>query len=301
MKVFLIIFLVLLLLIPLILGLYLIIFNHYYKKYFSRHGKFLKSQNKKFLKELNDSQTSIFSDFSPLHCENGDIKLNGIYKNNGKNKLAILAHSFGQDHRSLSKQSEFFLQEGFDVLVIDLRGHGKSEGESSLGVYEAKDIVVWVNKSLDLNPNYNIVLYGVGLGASSQLLSLPNLPNSVRLAISESGFDSGKKQLSFLMSKDKIRLPFKSFFNYLKRTQFIPIQNTDCVESLKKSKVKVIIMHDENDEIVPLEMAYSLQENQSKKEENFIIFPECLHGEAIEKQPYKFKTNLSKLLKRNGF
>lgn len=286
MKIFLIISLVVLLLIPVILGIYLIVFNMFYRKYFSIKGSFLKGENKKFLKNISGTDEDIFKDFKPITCENS-IKLKGVYKNNGSDKLAILLHSFGGDYRQTAPLSKTFLQEGFDVLAVDSRGHGKSEGVCDFSHEEGEDLQEWICKMLSINPNYNIVLYGIGLGGSSILSALNNLPQKVKLIFCESAFDSMQKELSFIMSKSKIKPPKKMFYHFLKQTKNLSIFQDRILDNVKKSRIPLAIIHAERDEIVPLEMGYSLNENNPSLSSNFLILKNCNHAEGGQRGELK--------------
>ena len=63
-------------------------------------------------------------------------------------------------------------------------------------------------------------------------------------------------------------------------------------------KPGVYIMHDEKDDIVSVEMAYSLQEALPSFNKQILILPDCSHGEGIIRQPFKVKSLLEKNLKK---
>lgn len=306
MKIFLIVLLILLLLVPLILGFYLVISNGFYKKYFTKKSKFLKKLNEKNKLEngkenqKQEGKASIFSDFKEIKINRDDADLFGYYKDNGFSKIVILLHSFGGSHENLSLISSFFLQENFDILALDMRGHGKSGGEISFGQEEEKDLLLWIEKILTFKENYKVAIFGVGLGGTSGLLSLPKLPQNVRLVISESGFDNAKKELSFLLSETKVKPDKKLFYKFLKQTKNLDLKNLDAVESLKKAKLPVMLIHDEEDEVVPIEMAYELQKALPPFNKNLFIAKGAGHGKGIVTQPFQFKMNLSKALKNCG-
>ena len=43
-------------------------------------------------------------------------------------KLAILVHGYGADHYQMSPYAKMFEKNGYDILAIDVRCHGKSGG-----------------------------------------------------------------------------------------------------------------------------------------------------------------------------
>lgn len=300
MKIFLIILLVLLLIIPFALGGYLVFFNLFYHKYFSRKGEFLKARNKKFLEENKDTDKSKFDGFSEIKCLSRGVELKGKYKNNGLDKLAILLHSFGADHGQMWELSSYFLQQNYDVLAIDLRAHGVSGGQCSYGLEEGEDLIAWIEHICAINQNYKIVLYGIGVGAVASLTVLDKFPKNVKMVVCESAYDSIRRELSFIISKSKIKPPKKAFFKFLKRTKEINFKDNEIIENVKSSSIPILIMHDEKDEIVPIEMAYSLQEGLPSFNSQILILPNCEHGQGMANQPFKVKSLLEKNLKKYG-
>lgn len=287
MKILLIITLVILLLIPFVIGIYLIIFNMFYRKYFSKNGEFLKGQNKKFKENLNENDCKIFDDFEDIKCLFDGKTLTGKHKNCGSEKLAILSHSFGCDFRQMAKISKFFMDENFNVLAINL-----------LNGEEKDSLLCWVKRMIEINPNYKIVLFGIGLGGASQFLAIDCLPQNVKLIVSESGFADEKKQLLFTINKGKIKPPIKLFFNFLNKTKGVKFDENKILDDIKKSKIPILLLHDEKDEIVPIEVTFSLQKALPTYDKDLIILKDCNHGEGIEKQGYLFKNSIKKYLKK---
>lgn len=300
MRIFLIILLVFLLIIPFAFCGYLIFFNLFYRKYFSKKGKFLKAQNKRFLVENKEFDNSSFDGFAEIKCLSRGVVLKGRYKNNAKDKLAILLHSFGADYRQMWMVSDYFRYQDYDVLAIDLRAHGASGGECRFGTEEGEDLLAWIDHVCALNPNYKIVLYGIGIGADACLTALDKFPRNVKIIFCESAYDSIRRELSFIISKSKIKPPRNAFFKFLKRTKEINFKDNEIAQNLKISSIPVIIMHDEKDDIVPVEMAYSLQEALPSFNKQILILPDCSHGEGIIRQPFKVKSLLEKNLKEYG-
>ena len=61
-------------------------------------------------------------------------------------ETVILLHGSGQSHVVWSLTEQYISSLGFNVLTIDLPGHGNSEGESLKSIEE---IAVWLEKFLN--------------------------------------------------------------------------------------------------------------------------------------------------------
>ena len=71
--------------------------------------------------------------------------------------------------------AEPFRAAGCNVLVIDNRAHGLSEGKiSSLGYKEYRDILTWCRLLHDELGNETVILHGICIGASTALFALTN-------------------------------------------------------------------------------------------------------------------------------
>jgi len=87
----------------------------------------------------------------------------------------VFIHGSGGDHSAWSNQYAA-LHKQYNVVAVDLPGHGNSEGsgESDIGSY-----CLWVKKLLDTLPLKNIILVGHSLGAAISLQFALNYPQTI--------------------------------------------------------------------------------------------------------------------------
>ena len=77
---------------------------------------------------------------------------------------------------------------GFNVLVIDTRCHGMSDGTyNTIGVQESKDVLAWSKLLHDRFGNEEIYFHGICIGTASGLfaLSAPNCPEYLKGLVTE--------------------------------------------------------------------------------------------------------------------
>ena len=99
-------------------------------------------------------------------------------------KWVILVHGYGHNHRHMNGFAMQYLQNNYQVLMVDQRAAGDSEGEwLTMGAAEGEDVALWTHKIAELNPNAKIVLHGVSMGAATAMLAAanPNLTNVTSL------------------------------------------------------------------------------------------------------------------------
>ncbi len=303
MRFFLITLLVLLILILVVFGIYILIGYFTFRFVLSRNGKFKKGIELRSRNALENQPeiSEYFSDnFQKLEIESNDgLKLYGYYKDNGKNKLAILVHGYGGDHFDMYSYAKIFEQRDYDIFAPDLRAHGISEGGIiSMGLYEHYDLIKWIEKMLSIKNNYKIVLFGVSMGASSVCMTLgEKLSNNVVCAIEDCGYDNANNQLKYIYSKTKLaKFFYKIFYDYTKKTKGIDLKAVDVPEKLKKAKVPVLFIHGEKDNFVPTEMVYKLYECLPENRRQLYIAKEATHTKSIDVNEKEYKIILNKFL-----
>ena len=86
-----------------------------------------------------------------------------------KKGTVILFHGHGSCKSALIRESEAFYKLGYNILMVDFRAHGNSEGNvCTIGMEEAKDVKAAYDY-IQHKGEKNIILYGISLGASTEL------------------------------------------------------------------------------------------------------------------------------------
>ncbi len=114
------------------------------------------------------------------------LRLTGWYVP-GRNRAAvILAHGLGGSKVLMLNHARALAFDGYGVLMIDLRAHGGSEGDTITGVHEADDILAGVDylrSRTDVDAD-KIGAIGVSLGAGA-VLQAARRCESIRAVILE--------------------------------------------------------------------------------------------------------------------
>lgn len=304
MKIFLIISLAIMILILLILAVYLIIGYCSFKFCFNRKGGLLKrfhKNRKQHLERMKIDEEYFKKDFQKIQINSEDgLRLIGFYKDIQSNKLAILVHGLGANHTDVSNIAKIFEKRGFDLLAIDLRCHGQSLGQNvTMGKEESKDILLWINKMIEIKQEYKIVLFGMSMGATAICLALgEKLPKNVVLAIEDSGFDNAEKQLSYVYSRRKFhtKVLFKIFCSFTKKSAGYDLKSIDATQSLKKCHIPVMFIHGEADNFVPTEMVYNLASQVPESRRRIYVASEAEHLMSYSVNENKYEKEIGQFL-----
>ena len=178
--------------------------------------------------------------------------------------------------------SELSFQLEHNVLLVDERAHGKSEGRSiTFGIKERLDVVSWVEYALErFGADTKIVLYGVSMGAATVLMASElALPENVRGIIADCPYSTPEKIIRKVARQmnipDKLAWPFLVIG--AKVYGGFDIRESDPVRAVKNASVPILLIHGEADGYVPCEMS---EEVYRANTENVLryTFPGADHG-----------------------
>ncbi len=134
------------------------------------------------------------SEYEWVTIENDGLLLQGYLRINPDSDLfVILVHGYTGSAGTMLEYSDYYIDSGYNVLIIDHRAHGNSEGKfSTMGIKETDDILSWIDFIVSINPNAKIVLHGISMGAATIMMvsGSDDLPSNVIAAIEDCGFTS---------------------------------------------------------------------------------------------------------------
>ncbi|MDR1643967.1 MAG: alpha/beta hydrolase [Clostridiales bacterium] len=207
-------------------------------------------------------------------------------------KWAIVVHGYAGSGLDMLKVAKRFYGMGFNVLLPDLRGHGESEGVCvGMGWHDRMDILGWACETARNEPDSEIALYGLSMGAAAVLMaSGEELPENVKCVVEDSGYTSVVDEFSHHL-KETLHLPKFPILNtvgaFCSIWNGFSIAEASAVSQIRKCKTPTLFIHGGMDTLVPAEMAFELYEAARCPKEIFIV-PEAGHGvsESVARDAY---------------
>lgn len=185
------------------------------------------------------------------------LKLVGRFIDNNSDKTALIVHGFGGSYLEMQPYCQFFMQKNFNVLAVDNRAHGDSEGSCvGLGFFDRLDVVEWTKYINSKIPNSKILLFGVSMGGTAVLCaSCEKDLKNVQVIISDCAFANANKQVEHILSNHKFVLKFfrKWLYSYAKKVYGIDIMQADATKQVKKTQIPILYIHGSEDNFVPTE------------------------------------------------
>ena len=183
-------------------------------------------------------------------------------------RYAICIHGVWDSSEGMGDIARKYLERGYNVLLPDLRGHGKSEGRYiGYGYDDRLDILEWIYWIIRRDKDARILLHGVSMGAATTLMTTgEHLPENVRLAISDSSYSTAEEEFKDVY-EDQVGasiLP-KSLAMLLLRLEILvragyDIRNAAPVAAVRRSQTPTLFLHGDADTFVDPRMCAQLYE-----------------------------------------
>lgn len=232
------------------------------------------------------------------------LKLSAIYlPATDSHKTAIVAHGYMGNAETMANYSKMFHDLGYNVLVPDARGHGKSEGDYiGFGWHERKDYVKWIDQVLETNgQSEEIVLYGISMGAATVMMtSGESLSTNVKAIIEDCGYSSVNEELAYQLNELFSLPPFPliqvtSLMTKIRAGYFFG--EADAIKQLEKNQLPMLFIHGDADTFVPYEMLDKVYQATNVPKEKYIV-PGAEHAKAYSIDPENYQKTVSSFLEK---
>jgi len=146
------------------------------------------------------------------------------YKNNDSDRTIILVHGY----RSVARRDfacvvEIYYNLGFNILLVDQRCSGRSEGKIiTFGIKESRDVVSWLDFLTTQYGEKDFYLDGISMGATTVLLATRFELKNVKGIIADCGFTSPAEIIGIVAKRkfkisEKLAVPALNFLSKIFR------------------------------------------------------------------------------------
>ena len=195
--------------------------------------------------------------------------------------LEIQFHGYhGSALRDFAGGHKIARESGRNVLLVDVRAHGKSGGHLiTFGIRERRDVKAWADYAAErFGKDTPIFLVGASMGAASVIMAadLP-LPDQVAGIMADSPYSSPEKIIRTVIAKQ--HGPEKLFWPMLyrmgKMTGF-DLKESSAETAAAKTDLPILLIHGEEDRFVPAYMSEEIRAAAGEKA-RLELFPEAAH------------------------
>jgi len=251
------------------------------------HAEDLKERATKLVNELMDIPSE------DLYTTSYDkLKLHAyLYKSEGSKEFVVFFHGFRRTaRRSFAGRAMDCLKEHKNVILVDHRAHGLSEGhELTFGKKEQHDVVSWVNFIQEkFGKDSKITLVGVSMGATAVLGASDKIDESIKI-IADSPYvsirDVIKTTMAIIKMNPKVIYPIVALASILYCHSTL---EHDVSNNVRKSNNRILIIHGTQDNLVPYKDTQELS-LLNKNHVKYELFEGVGHGLAYLRETEKYK------------
>ena len=231
------------------------------------------------------------------------LKLHGtFYPRQNTKKVAICFHGYTSDGASdYASLGKFYLEHDFQVLLVDERAHGKSEGTYiGFGCLDRKDALCWINWVIGrCGGQTQIILHGISMGAATALMTTGlTLPVQVKGVISDCAFTSPKAVFSHVLRSmyHLPAFPMIQIADYVNRKKAgYGLDECNAAREVKKAKIPALLIHGSADTFVPCRMCDEIYENYASAKTKLIV-EGAAHAESYYKDMDAYEKAMNEFL-----
>ncbi|MGN0345010.1 MAG: alpha/beta hydrolase [Lachnospiraceae bacterium] len=220
-------------------------------------------------------------------------------------KWVLLLHGYTGWKEEMYPFAYRYYEQGYHVLVPDLRCQGESEGDFiGMGWTDSFDCELWLDYILEQDAQARIVLHGQSMGASTALImsGKETLSDHVQAIISDCAYTD-----AYEMFGDKITdwfgLPAFPFVDsaclMLKLRGGYDLKKASAIEAVACSRTPTLFIHGEKDAMIDADMSRELYEAAACEKE-LLIVDGAGHAQSQDKAPDEYYGTIAQFLADHG-
>lgn len=235
------------------------------------------------------------------------LKLHGMFfPCEGSKKTILCLHGYTSNGMNdFPAIGSFYLAMGYNLLIVDHRAHGKSEGEYiGFGCLDRHDVRKWIQYlNNKLVPEGEIILHGISMGAATAVMTAGlKLPDNVKGVIADCPFTSPWEVFSHVLKSTYHMppLPIMTITDTIaKQKAGYGFRECDARNEVKKAKIPFLFIHGDEDTFVPCFMSRQIY-GECPYEKDILIIKGAGHAEAYYKDTEAYEEKVKAFVKK-GF
>ena len=187
----------------------------------------------------------------------------------------ICIHGYSGNATNMVTYMDHLVKLGYNILSVDLRGHGRSEGKYyGLGYLDQFDIAEWIDYATNKSQCDQVNLFGISMGGATALMAAAYTPDRVSKIITDSApADFVSMFTRILSGKLRVLTPFVIGAVSLYNRIFVGywLRDASAASVVSKITAPVLFIHGQSDGFVPVSMGNQLYDKCVAPKKRLII------------------------------
>lgn len=245
--------------------------------------------------------------FIEVTTESFDNHVLNAYQSNSQennHEWVVCVHGYGGSPGNMAVYAEHFMEMGMNVLLPELRGHGKSKIRYyGLSYLDGYDINQWIRWILKKDNEARIVLFGISIGgASIAMASEFECHESVKCIITDSAPSSVHKQMQRVYSW-MVKLPIFPIFSLtevaIRVFAGFKLSDAAVIYNISTIQKPWLIIHGKEDGFVNVDMANELFEAATCDKKEMLLIDKADHVKSVEVNPILYWNRVDEFIKKS--
>lgn len=221
-------------------------------------------------------------------------------------RTVILVHGLYSNRSMCLPLVEMYQQMDYNVLLIDLRGHGESGGQHTLwGMKETEDFRAWLDFLKAKDPAVRVGFHGISLGAAMSLLACGAYPEEDFLfCIADSSYADlmtlGRQKLYAWTGDDRLLLGMDVVDPFFQAAMFLHtgklLRDITPLDAVANMRAPALFLHGAEDRLVPPEAADALGRACTSSEKRVVLFEGAGHAQEFGMNPAAYAETVQRFI-----
>lgn len=233
--------------------------------------------------------------------------LTGTYVEGKGHRYVILLHGLYQNRSMMIPYIRIYRDLGYHILLADLRGHGQSGGvPTDWGIHDEEDLHAWVSWLKARDPEAQIGIHGVSLGAAMALIYAGSEEGrQLRFCVADSSYgdlmELGREKImaytedqSLIWGMDLLN-PFFQGALYFHTGRLL--RDIDPMDRVRAMTAPVLFLHGGADTLVPPDVSEKLCREAGSSNKKAVIFEGSAHTMEFHDRPQTYTRTVRDFIK----
>ncbi|MCL2425510.1 MAG: alpha/beta hydrolase [Oscillospiraceae bacterium] len=243
-----------------------------------------------------------------LHIVSDGLNLYGEYINLGFDKCAIILQGRTESLLYSYYFADVYVKNGYNILVVDVRAHGLSDGKyQTAGIKESDDLVLWIKLINDKYAISDFAIHGICVGGATAIYTYVKLKNEgidwVKTLVTDGLFQS-----YYEIFKQNFKMRKKPVFPALHLVFFLTfilakvrLFSETPLKYMGNIDIPILLIWSAKDIFCTRSKCEELYEACVSKYKGIYFFPEGRHSHVRSSQEVKYDDVVGTFLQQRSY
>lgn len=235
-----------------------------------------------------------------VHIVNEGLNLYGEFYDFGSETTAVIVSGRTEALEYSYYFSKAYIEKGYNLLFIDQRAHGLSDGKyNTVGFEEHKDLIAWIEYLQKNHHTKSVYLHGICIGAACCVFALTaeNKPDCVKGLVVDGMYSTFYETFkNHMIELKKPLFPGLPMINMMMKLHTGHTMKDGPISRIEDLKTPILMIHGEQDPYSLKEKAVELYEKCGSENKTIVWFETGTHSMLRHTNSEKYDTAIISFL-----